>query len=257
MSLSLAGFQDAFIQTLYGSAHEQLSALTTQPGLMIYRNNVMTAARDALLANYPTVERLTGTPWLQAVATDYARQSQPDTPLLLEYSEGFAAFLDTFEPDYLGNVARLDRYWMETHTAIDEPSLDLSLLIGLDAAQLASLHLRPKAASRWHWFDGQPAYTLWRCNREQVDVPDNLDWRSEGVLVLRTGMHVTWQALDQACCRFLDACATGVNLAQALEYALQVQPDLAPQSMLSRLLSAAVFTSLPSPLASRENHAHS
>lgn len=257
MSLSLAGFQDAFIEALYGDTPEELSALTRQPGLRVYRNNVMTAARDALLANYPTVERLTGTPWLQAVATDYARQSHPETPLLLDYSEGFAAFLDTFEPGYLGNVARLDRYWIETHTAIDEPSLDLALFIGLDAVQLASLHLRPKAASRWHWFDAQPAYTLWRCNRERVDIPDKLDWCAEGALLTRTNMNVTWQALDQGSCRFLDACACGSSLQQALEHALLAQPDLDPHSMLSGLLSAAVFNNSSSTLATRDGHAHS
>lgn len=257
MSLSLTGFQDAFIQALYGATPQELPALTVQPGFRVYRNNVMTAARDALLANYPTIERLTGTAWLQAVATEYARQSPPDTPVLLNYGEGFAAFLDTFEPAYLGNVARLDRDWLQAHTAIDEPALDLAIFIDLDATQLASLHLRPKAASRWRWFDTQPAYTLWRCNREQIDVPDNLDWCAEGALLTRTGMNVTWQALDQGSCRFLDACATGQTLQQALEYALQTQPDLDTHSMLARLLSAAVFTGLPSPLASRDDHAHS
>lgn len=257
MSLSLADFQDAFIQALYGAKPQTLAALTAQTGFRVYRNNVMTAARDALLANYPTVERLTGTPWLQTVATEYARQSPPDTPVLLNYGKGFATFLDTFDPGYLGDVARLDRDWLHAHTAIDEPALDLAIFIGLDTTQLAGLHLRPKAASRWRWFDTQPAYTLWRCNREQLDVPDHLDWCAEGALLTRTGMNVTWQALDQGSCRFLDACATGLSLQHALEYALQSQPDLDTHSMLSGLLSAAVFTCSSSTPAPRDDHAHS
>jgi hypothetical protein len=87
MNLSLAGFQDAFISALYGK---------DPASLPVYRNTVMKGASDAVLANFPTVERLVGTAWLQAVAARYVRQFPPADARLLHYGQGFPDFLDAF-----------------------------------------------------------------------------------------------------------------------------------------------------------------
>jgi hypothetical protein len=245
MNLSLAGFQDAFISALYGKDPENLPVLTEQSGFLVYRNTVMKGASDALLANFPTVERLVGTEWMQAAAGRYVRQSPPNDARLLNYGKDFPDFLDAFEHardlPYLGNVARLDLLWNEAHGAEDELALDLTAFAAIEPELLASVRLKLRATTRWKWFNGQPAYTLWRCNREQIDVPSELNWVGEGALISRSAASIAWYPLSDGECAFLDACAANLRLEDAAEYATQTEPGLDLVNMLNRLFAANIF----------------
>jgi hypothetical protein len=245
MNLSLAGFQDAFLSALYGKDPESLPVLTEQSGFLVYRNTVMKGATDALLANFPTVERLVGTEWLQAAAARYVRQFPPTDARLLDYGKGFPDFLDAFEHaqdlPYLGNVARIDVLWNEAHGAEDQLALDVTSFAAIEPALLARVRLKLRATARWKWFPDQPAYTLWRCNRELIDVPAELDWVGEGVLISRSTAAVAWYPLSVGECAFLDAFAADSSLEDAAEYATQAEPELDLMSMLSRLIVANVF----------------
>lgn len=245
MNLSLAGFQDAFISALYGKDPESLPVLTEQSGFLVYRNTVMKGASDALLANFPTVERLVGSEWLQAAAARYVRKFPPADARLLHYGQGFPDFLDAFEHardlPYLGNVARIDLLWNEAHCAEDELALDVTAFAAIEPALLAGVRLKVRATARWKWFPDQPAYTLWRCNRELIDVPAELDWIGEGVLISRSTAVVAWHPLSMGECAFLDACAAHLPLEEAAECATQAEPDLDLMNMLSRLVAARVF----------------
>lgn len=249
MNLSLAGFQDAFISALYGKDPESLPVLTEQAGFMVYRNTVMKGATDALSANFPTVERLVGIPWMQAAAARYVRQSPPTDARLLNYGKGFPDFLDAFEHardlPYLGNVARIDLLWNEAHGAEDELALDVTAFAAIEPELLARVRLKLRATARWKWFPDQPAYTIWRCNRELIDVPAELDWVSEGVLISRSTAVVAWSPLSIGECAFLDACAADLPLEDAAEYATQAEPEQDLMSMLSRLIAANVFAAHP------------
>jgi hypothetical protein len=245
MNLSLAGFQDAFISALYGKDPESLPILTEQSGFLVYRNTVMKGASDALLANFPTVERLVGTEWIQAAAARYVRQSPPTDARLLDYGKGFPDFLDAFEHardlPYLGNVARIDALWNEAHGAEDQLALDVTALAAIEPELLARVRLELRATARWKWFPDQPAYSLWRCNRERIDVPAGLAWVGEGVLLSRSNAAVAWYPLSVGECAFLDACAADFPLEDAADYAIQAEPALDLMNMLNRLIAANVF----------------
>jgi len=100
-----------------------------------------------------------------------------------------------------------------------------------------------RAAATWRWFADQPAYTLWRINREQLEMPENLDWIGEGALLIRSAGRVTWQAVSATDCLFLDACVAGLPLEQAAERALELNPALDISDLLTRLVTADVFVS--------------
>jgi hypothetical protein len=237
--MKLSEFQDAFIQAT------TLAALTTQPGFTVYRNTVMKGAVDALQANFPTVERLVGSDWLVAAAAIHTRQSPAIDARLIYHGNDFPDFLDGFEHarqmPYLGNVARLDLLWTQCHTAADEPGVDLNRIASLSPEQLATLQLTPRRAAGWRWFADQPVFTLWRHNREQTPLPEPLDWRGEGALLVRSAGAVSWQALEVGACAFLDACAAGHPLALAAAHASEVEPSLDLLELLTRLVSADVF----------------
>jgi len=245
MNTSLSEFQDAFVEALYDPEADTLTLLTRQPGFTVYRNTVMKGAVDALQANFPTVERLVGTEWFLAAAAIHARHAPAVDARLVYHGGDFPDFLDRFEHaqqmPYLGNVARLDRLWNQCHTAAEEPGIDLNQLASLTPEQLGALLLRPRAAARWSWFAEQPVFTIWRHNREQLEMPEHLEWQGEGALLVRSGGIVRWHAMTIGECAFLDACATGAALAQAAANASGIQPSLDILQLLTRLVGADVF----------------
>lgn len=246
MKPSLESFQDAFIDALYGAESPEMMALTQQPGFAVYRNTVLKGATDALLANFPTLERLVGTDWLRGAAAIHARRSPPTDARLLHYGADFPGFLDDFEHaremPYLGDVARLDLLWTHVHCAAEEPVIEMSALAQLSPTDLSSLRLIPRASCRWAWLPACPAYTIWRINREQLQMPDELNWQGEGALLTRNAGRVHWQAASAADCAFLDACAVDLPLDLALDKALEVEPTLKLENLLIRLVSAGAFT---------------
>ncbi|MBC7603427.1 MAG: putative DNA-binding domain-containing protein [Ramlibacter sp.] len=243
MSNSLAGFQSSFVKSLFDQDAE--STLTTQPAFAVYRNTVMSGCVDALQANFPSVARLVGVDWFRVAAATYARAQPPRDGRLLMYGETFADFLADFEParefPYLAGVARLDRLWIEAHTAEDAMAVDSAWLASLLPEQLGALRLRPHPATRWRVFDGLPIYSIWAPNRVGTDAMDDIVWQGEGALLTRPVDGVGWQALDHPSGTFLDACAEGRLLAEAAGAALDVRPDVDIAALLSRLLSAGAL----------------
>ncbi len=234
---SLMHFQHDFAQALLDPERPM------PPAFAIYRNTVLKGCIDALQANYPAVARLVGTEWFRAAAAVYARAHPPRVPMLLEYGEDFAAFLDAFEPaaelPYLPGVARVDRFWTEAHAARDEAPLTAQALAGLDAGRLATARLRPHASARWAWFE-VPAYTIWSRQRSECGETE-VDWHGEGALIVRPADSVQWIALGRADCAFLDACLQGKTLAQAAGAAVAAAPDVDLAALMARLLQAGAF----------------
>lgn len=244
----LNAFQAGFARALLApdTSASPMAALTEQPGFTVYRNTVLKGCIDALQANYPAIERLVGEEWLRAAAAVYVRTELPSHPTLLEYGAGFAQFLRTFDPaaelPYLAGVAQLDRFWSEAHVARDEPPLQPAALALLD---LERVILRPHAAARWAWFDDSPIFTIWQRNRDAAfnhDAAPEITWRGEGALITRPYGAVQSTLLDACGCAFLNACATGLPLAEAAQAALSVDNQIDLAQLLATLLTAGVFT---------------
>ncbi|MBN3968266.1 DUF2063 domain-containing protein [Pseudomonas sp. 43NM1] len=248
MKTSLTRFQDAFVDALYGTESSLMDSLTTQPGFTVYRNTVLKGSTDALLANFPTVERLVGTDWLRSAIAIYARLSPPTDARLLHYGSDFPRFLDEFEHaremPYLGGVARLDLLWTQVHCAVDESGLELNELSQFPETELGNLQLKPRASARWIWLPDCPAYTIWRVNREQLEMPEELEWQGEGALLTRKAGRVHWQAVSVADCAFLDACAKQLPLDLAADKAIEAEPDLNLENLIICLVSADAFAAV-------------
>ena len=249
---TLEQFQDAFAGALFAAEvdtvpMEHLGELTTQPGFAVYRNTVLKNCIDALAANYPAVERIVGEAWFRAACTIFARTFPPGRPMLVDYGAGFSAFLAEFEParelPYLADVARLDRYWTESHVASDAVAVTAGTIAALAPEQLAQLRLRPHPTARWLWSDHYPIRAIWACNRDRGARDDlaDLDWRGEGVLLVRPEGSVESYRLDRAGCAFLDSCATGEGLADAALAALAADADVDLRLLMAELLRAGAF----------------
>lgn len=256
MTAALAAFQDRFLQALWAQTDGSADAVApwaAQPGFAVYRNTVMKGCIDALQANYPAVLRLVGEEWFRAVAALYVRMHPPQDARLLHYGYHFAAFLRDFAPavdwPYLEGVARLDRCWTEAHMAPDAAPLAPSVMAALPPDRLGLMALRPHPAARWLWHAELPIYTLWRSNRVEAPLPEDvgLIWCGEGALLTRPGATVQWTALDAAACAFLDACAAGQSLAQACAAALACDAEADLARLMALLLDVGALCALEPP----------
>lgn len=278
MTSALARFQDAFFEAALlppdAPVPAHLRSLLDQPGFAVYRNTVLRGCVDALQANYPAVHALVGNDWFQAVAARYARAYPPQDSRMRVYGEGFAVFLDDFLRDvataddlpYLPGVACLDRLWSEAHGAADGPVLAAAAVAALPLESLGEMVLVPHPAARWRWFKDQPIYTIWRRNQGNrgdlgqgdyagEDSGDELIWTGEGVLLTRPTAAVTWTALSESGCAFLDACAAGHPLAQAVSEALAREASTNLAQLMAGLLNAGAFCSAYSCANQAINHA--
>ena len=250
MTATPASFQDAFVDALYGRLprDNRVAALVDQPGFAVYRNTVFQGCVDALEANFPAVVRLVGEDWFRAAAAEYVALSPPTETRLWRYGQSFPDFLASFEPakplSYLPGVARLDYLWVEAHVAVDEGHVTVAELMAWPAQQLEFATLRVHPSARWCWFADEPVYTIWRANREGVDVPDDLVWESEGALLTRPLSKVVWHPLSTGACAFLDACAAGCGLESAAKQALARERDMDLGQCISMLLTAGVMADI-------------
>jgi hypothetical protein len=259
----LAEFQDVFARALLLPLCEvprELAGIAAQPGFAVYRNTVMKGCIDALQANYPAVCRLVGEEWFRAAAATYARARLPESASLLEYGDGFADFLAGFAPaaelPYLAEVARLERLWTEAHSACDWMPLAAAALARRTPQALGRTVLRPLPAARWAWFPEHPAYTIWRQNRDAPEgaqpFAGKVEWRAEGVLLVRPHACVEHRALNEAGCAFLDACAAGRDLAAAGAAALAREPGADLARLMQELLEAGAFAAAVANEQARE-----
>lgn len=240
-------FCDAFIDAVFGDqpADPAVVQAMAQPGFAVYRNTIMKACIDALAANFPAVHRLTGSAWFHDVARLYVRKSPPVSASLLDYGDSFPDFLERIDRagslPYLGGVARLERMWIESHTAADQPVLESGALSGIDPAHLGATVLRMHASARWTWCATMPLVSIWHANRMPDGPVPQPPWRGEGVLLTRRHGAVEQLAIGPGAAAFLHACAAGAQLQDAAGMALAAEPGLDLARMLSELLCAGAF----------------
>ena len=249
--MSLADFQTGFWQALWAPAEAlrpadpKRLALAAQPGFAVYRNTVLKGCADAVLSLYPSVHRLTGDDWMRAVAIDFVRATPPAGGDLQHYGEGFPRFLDeapaSLDLPWLGEVARLDRLWSESHVAADSAVLDVAALASLDAERLAAVHLTPHPAARWRWSAHWPAFSLWLAARTEDADPNPPHWHGQGALMTRPLGAVLPLEIDAAACALLDACASDLPLGEALDAVVAQFPEADPGAVLGRLLQQGAF----------------
>ena len=211
----------------------------------VYRNNLHSSLVNALAEGYPVVQRLVGEEFFRAMAAEFVRDELSASPLLLEYGEGFAAFVDTFEPaaglPYLGDVARLEWARQQAYHAAEAGPLDPRRLAEVDPAQLGGLRLRVHPSlrvceSRW------PVLSIWATNARDSRVRRiDLDAGGQQALVVRPGAQVTEQLLPAGGAQFLEAIMAGHTLAKSAQTALAGAANFNLADLLQQLLQAGAL----------------
>ncbi len=213
----------------------------------IYRNNVVFGLIEALGARFPVCRRLLGAECFDAAAALFARQTPPRSPVLLEYGEGFAEFLEAFPPfaefDYLGDMARFEAALGRAYHAADATPLAPALLVSLKPEDLdrSALTLHPSLeiiASR------RPVLSLWRAHQGD-DPPEIVTLeRGEDALILRPDLDVEAHLLPLGGRAFLSAIIEGRTLGEAIARALDSTAGFDLAAMLSLLFSARAIVGI-------------
>lgn len=190
----------------------------------VHRNNLMRSLIDALADGFPVTRALVGEPFFTAMARAFVAEQPPSSPILSDYGEAFADFIDAFSPAgnlaYLPDLARLERARVLAYHAADRQPLaagELARHLG-DPAQLPAARVTPHPACRLIASKHAIA-SLWAAHQGEGRL-ENVDLsRPESALVLRDDETVLVVPLSPAAGRFVDALLAGGTLAAATEAA--------------------------------------
>ena len=128
-NVMLREFQQEFISALLtpSEAPNPLrdGPVSAQAALAVYRNNVFAGFTRALQESYPVVVRLVGEAFFAQAARHFLEDKGfARTCSLSLFGAGFADFLETYPParevPYLGDMARLERAWLEAYHAAED-----------------------------------------------------------------------------------------------------------------------------------------
>jgi hypothetical protein len=254
MKSALRELQAAFAAHIVGHDRADLvdavvgDSIPAAARLNVYRHHVVHSLCAALAATFPTVQALVGEAFFRGLARAFVAGNLPAQPVLAEYGESFAAFIEDHEVardlPYLADVARLD--WA-LNAAFHAP-----LERRLSAADLASVPPERLAAMAMSLAPGaaliRSAYPLDRIwTASQPGASDEAVDLASGVvrlLVLRRPDDAGFVALGEGEAAFVAALTSGDVLETAAEAALAADGGFDLSAAFARLLALEVFAAM-------------
>lgn len=218
----------------------------------VYRNNVMVSLIDALADTYPVTQALVGEEFFRGMAGVYARSNPPRSPVMAHYGEGFAGFIEEFQPaaglPYLADIARLEMLRVQAYHAADAaavPAEEIAILLA-DAGRLAqagfSFHPSLRVLVSSH-----AVASLWAAHQEEdVDAAlAAMDFAlPESALIVRVGLDVEIFRIAEAGVNFVRHLQEGLGLAAAAELAEAVDVVFDLTGALGLLLRSNAVTGI-------------
>lgn len=207
----------------------------------VYRNNVAFGLTAALATRFPVIRRLVGEAFFAALARLYAEADRPRSPVLAEWGNGFAAFLEAFPHlagyPYLGDVARIEYARGRAFHAADVGPVDPARLATADPARVR-LWLHPSVMLLRL---AHPAVSIWALNQpdaEGLTLPKG----PQTALVLRdAAFQVPVRAVSPADAVLVQSVLDADRLSVAAAKAQAVEAGHDPQPLLVTLMRAGAI----------------
>jgi hypothetical protein len=255
----LRDLQRAFVQGALSEAAPALlceqiigDGIAPERRVAIYRNNAVEGFLKTLQATFPAIVRLSGENWFRQIGRQYMRRYPSRSGNMHYVGEHFATFLEaelagsTYE--YFADVARLEWAYQEVLVAADHPTFDLHALTLVSPADYGALTFSTHPAMRLV-HSRFPVLAIWRANQPDAasDERITLDQGSSSVLLIRRADHVELRELPPAEFALLAALVRGGSLQQAAEYALEIDPRVALDAALGRIVSLGTLVDFTAP----------
>ena len=208
---ALAELQREFMAALFDDGPAR------DPGIAIYRRNVLATQHDALAATYPVVRRLVGDAFFREVARRYSRAHPSASGDLHAYGGDLARFLETYPHAQtlpcLPDIARLEWACHECFHAADGGTLDFEALARVDPSRHGEIRFLLHPALRLVR-SAHPVVAIWEANQPGRDGSPEREG-CEQVAVSRVEGEVRVTALAAREWDFLHALALGAALEEA------------------------------------------
>ncbi|MDB5984032.1 MAG: hypothetical protein JWQ69_5047 [Pseudomonas sp.] len=215
----------------------------------VYRNNVFSSLINALADSYPVVAQLVGDEFFAAMGRAYVQSSPPRHPVITDYGDDFALFIEDFEPaaslPYLADVARLERLRVQAYHCADEipvsPQDIAQALTQPDALGDLGLQLHSGLALL------RSAYgvaSLWGAHQPGAGIGSVHLQRAENALVLRCGLEVEVLVVNEGTAAFIQGLQQGLSLGPAATQGLSLMPEFDLSQCLALLIRTGVITHL-------------
>ena len=221
------------------------SSATPTRRFAIYRNNVLFGLSGALAARYPATEKIVGEEFLGAMAREFVLRHPPSSPVLLDYGEGFAEFVESFEAAselaYLPDVIRLEDLRTRAYHAGDATPLSAQDIAGVAPEKLSDLVLKPHPSAAV-LRSPHPVVTIWAMNSGEAELGPIEKWAAEDALVVRPHQLVYVHRLPAGSAAFLEALASGSPLGEAVEAAMSQSAEFDLAANLAGAMNAGAFT---------------
>ncbi|HSN18074.1 MAG TPA: DNA-binding domain-containing protein [Gammaproteobacteria bacterium] len=214
--------------------------------LQVYRNNHVSALREALRAVYPVTQRLVGEEFFAAAADAYGAANPSHGGNIQDYGGAFPRFLEDYAPaaslPYLGDVAALEWRRLQTAFAAPHAPMDVRALAEVPADALADLRFHHQPAARA--FDSQfPILSIWRfCQQTDPEGRLELDKGSERVLFSRKAVDVEMRLLSPGEYAFLRVLCRGETFAEACRTAFTVERSFDVEERFAALVRDEILT---------------
>lgn len=215
-----------------------------QKRFSVYRNNVVVGLTGALSDIFPAIQRLLGEEAFKNLARIYVANEPPTSPLMFKYGDGFASFLEKFEPlqkyPYLADVARIERLWLDAYHVADEAPLGSDILASIPPEQLGDLVFKPHAATKL--FSSQFAsVSIFSANRQEQSMEGINLSVGEYCLITRPDTDVDVRQIPQSAKAFYDSLIAGRTLGDAANEAASVDDEFDIAMAISTMIESGMF----------------
>lgn len=208
----------------------------------VYRNTVIVGAIDALSDNYPVTRQLVGDEMFEALAVDHSTCCPPRSPVMALYGARFSDWIAdqpwTRDIPYLPDVARIERLFVQSLFAADEPPATMADLDGVH--DWTNIRLRLHPACHFDWFTS-PAMQIWQAHQADAELMDEYEWQAEGGLFTRPGHVVQGTILDRPMHRFLFGMRLGETVGGSALATAAIYPEADIGALFASLVAAGAF----------------
>jgi hypothetical protein len=183
------------------------------------------------------------------MARFHIRETPPTSPLLFDYGRDFPAFIERYpyaqEMPWLGDVARLERAWLDAYHAADARPLKTQALSQLPTANLEALRFLVHPATRIIR-SAYSAASIFTANRVETPSPSIDASTPEDSLITRPYMSVEVRPLPPGGAVFLASLVSGRTLSVAAGAAFEASQAFDLAGNVAGFLEAGVFSGIDS-----------